>query len=244
MPIFRLGVFIFPPDSRHPCWDRRPVMAHVAAARPLSRWRSSYTAGPSFPSELGPGATACKANASGAARFTVSSSAKSSASDISRTFRTNASSESSISRSSLPAGGLPARMARTRPPASTARMAACETIYAMGNFGDGSQGKIPSFLGAGSSEALTQRGAKLLDEGEYVTRFPSDFLFFWTPRRTLPILRQTIVRKKSVRTQTIGFGHEAHEPTGTAVIDPKSGRGPLRCLDFLGSARHFPDALL
>ncbi len=31
MRVFRLGAFIFPPDSRHPCWDRRPVMAHVPA---------------------------------------------------------------------------------------------------------------------------------------------------------------------------------------------------------------------
>lgn len=32
MRTFRLGAFIFPPDSIHICWDRRPVMCHVRAA--------------------------------------------------------------------------------------------------------------------------------------------------------------------------------------------------------------------
>lgn len=31
IPIFRLGAFIFPPESQQVCWDRRPVMAFIPA---------------------------------------------------------------------------------------------------------------------------------------------------------------------------------------------------------------------
>ena len=31
MRVFKLGAFIYPPDCEHICWDRFPVMAHVAA---------------------------------------------------------------------------------------------------------------------------------------------------------------------------------------------------------------------
>ena len=31
MPVFRLGAWIYRPECCHRCWDRRPVMAHVAA---------------------------------------------------------------------------------------------------------------------------------------------------------------------------------------------------------------------
>ncbi len=40
--------------------------------------------------------------------------------------------------------------------------------------------KYPHSWVLAAPKALTQRGAKLLDEGEYVTRFPSDLYFLDT----------------------------------------------------------------
>ena len=57
----------------------------------------------------------------------------------------------------------------------------------------------------------------------------------WHPRRKLPILRQTIVRKKSVRTQTVRFGRKCLDPTETAIIDQPNRPPALEAFGFFRS---------